>query len=216
MQFPGSRPSQPLPPTLNRPIPLPQASTSTLTPSQSLQTNGAPQQTTKRTRPPLSKKGLFAKELGPMMYGFGDAAQPNKETIELMEELLVDYIAEIASAAHKVSSNKRKMKLEDVRFALRSKQTSKQLSRADELVKAAAEVKKMREIGKVSYGKFSKEGEDGTEGQTPGGTANNDGKPAKPMRNKDEVAAKRAAAAARRLKTGKPGPGRPRKDKSKP
>lgn len=30
-----------------------------------------------------------------MMYGFGDAANPNKETIDLMEELLVDYIAEI-------------------------------------------------------------------------------------------------------------------------
>lgn len=103
------------------------------------------------------------------------------------------------------------MKLEDVRLALRSRQTSKQLARADELVIAAAEVKKMREIGKVSYGKFSKEGLEEGEGAgnapTPVGAAQKDASVA---------AQKRAAAAAKRKLTGKPGPGRPRKDKSKP
>lgn len=66
----------------------------------------------------------------------------------------------------------------------------------------------MREIGKVSYGKFSKEGAEEGEGvaQTPVGAAQKDA---------NAAAAKKAAAAAKRKLTGKPGPGRPRKDKSK-
>jgi transcription initiation factor TFIID subunit 13 len=34
----------------------------------------------------------------PMLYGFGDVANPLPETVDLVEELVTDYVADLVSA----------------------------------------------------------------------------------------------------------------------
>lgn len=46
------------------------------------------------------KRGMFHRDLQPMMYGFGDDPKPMPETVELVEDILVDYITDML---HKVS-----------------------------------------------------------------------------------------------------------------
>ena len=41
----------------------------------------------------------FHKDLPPMMYGFGDARAPLPQTVQMMEELVVDYITDILRQA---------------------------------------------------------------------------------------------------------------------
>jgi transcription initiation factor TFIID subunit 13 len=47
------------------------------------------------------KRGIFHRDLQPMMYGFGDDPKPMPETVELVEDILVDYITDML---HKVRS----------------------------------------------------------------------------------------------------------------
>merc|ERR1712087_800992 len=81
--------------------------------------NAQNQQAARRGRAPFSRRGLFSKELAPMMYSFGDVPDPNPDTVNVMEDLLVDYITSLCVSAHGVSTNRGKLKLDDVRFALR-------------------------------------------------------------------------------------------------
>ncbi|GAA5984291.1 hypothetical protein JCM10908_006127 [Rhodotorula pacifica] len=89
----------------------------------------------------LVKKGLFAKDLAPMMYGFGDDT-PAPDTIAMMEELVVDHITDICIQAHRVSTNRGKIKVDDFRFALRN--DPKKLARLDELLFMQEEIARAR------------------------------------------------------------------------
>ena len=40
-----------------------------------------------------------------MLYGFGDDEQPYAETVDLLEELVIDYISETVSIFKKLYSN---------------------------------------------------------------------------------------------------------------
>lgn len=45
---------------------------------------------------PLSgKKRLFSKELRCMMYGFGDDQNPYTESVDLLEDLVIEYITDM-------------------------------------------------------------------------------------------------------------------------
>jgi transcription initiation factor TFIID subunit 13 len=44
-----------------------------------------------------SKKRQFTRELRLMMYGFGDAPNPMDESVDVIEELVIDYIVELVS-----------------------------------------------------------------------------------------------------------------------
>ncbi|GAA6050327.1 hypothetical protein JCM3770_002964 [Rhodotorula araucariae] len=89
----------------------------------------------------LTKRGLFAKDLGPMMYGFGDE-NPAPDTIAFMEELVVDHITDICMQAHLISTNRGKVKVDDFRFALR--RDPKKLARLDELLFMQEEIARAR------------------------------------------------------------------------
>ncbi|KAJ8033279.1 Transcription initiation factor TFIID subunit 13 [Holothuria leucospilota] len=41
------------------------------------------------------KKRIFSKELRCMMYGFGDDQNPYTESVELLEDLVVEFITEM-------------------------------------------------------------------------------------------------------------------------
>lgn len=43
------------------------------------------------------RKRIFSKELRCMMYGFGDDQNPYTESVDLLEDLVIEYIIEMAS-----------------------------------------------------------------------------------------------------------------------
>ncbi|GAA5820498.1 hypothetical protein JCM11251_003018 [Rhodosporidiobolus azoricus] len=89
----------------------------------------------------LVKKGLFSKDLPSMMYGFGDD-NPAPDTVNLMEELVIEHITDICTQAHQISTNRGKIKVDDFRFALR--RDPKKLARLDELLFMQEEIARAR------------------------------------------------------------------------
>lgn len=78
-----------------------------------------------RPRPRISKKGLFSKDLPTMMYGFGDP-EPQRDAINLMEEMVVDHISDVLISAHRRSTNRGKLKVEDIKAVLEDSTTAVQ------------------------------------------------------------------------------------------
>ncbi|KAI8457408.1 hypothetical protein BY996DRAFT_6430520 [Phakopsora pachyrhizi] len=74
-------------------------------------------QTNPRARQRSNKRGLFVKDLPGMMFGFGDS-DPQRDVVNLMEEIVIDHISDILIRAHKVSTNRGKLKVEDIKFVL--------------------------------------------------------------------------------------------------
>ena len=74
----------------------------------------------------------FARELRLMMYGFGDDANPRPDSVEVMEEILLQYLHDLCSDAAKVSKMRGTVKVEDFIFALRK--DPKKHARAEELL----------------------------------------------------------------------------------
>lgn len=48
------------------------------------------------------RKRLFSKELCAMMYGFGDDRQPFMETVDLLEELVIEFITDLCHRAMEI------------------------------------------------------------------------------------------------------------------
>ncbi|GAA5940944.1 Taf13p [Sporobolomyces koalae] len=90
----------------------------------------------------LYKKGLFAKDLGAMMYGFGDDYNSAPDTIAVMEELVIDHITDICLQASRIASSRGRIKLDDFRFALRH--DPKKLARLEELLFMQEEIARAR------------------------------------------------------------------------
>mmetsp|Transcript_8402 Transcript_8402/g.35146 ORF Transcript_8402/g.35146 Transcript_8402/m.35146 type:complete len:126 (+) Transcript_8402:35-412(+) len=44
-------------------------------------------------------KPIFAPDLKQMMYGFGDHPEPRDETVEMLDEIVQEYIAQMCAAA---------------------------------------------------------------------------------------------------------------------
>ncbi|KNZ56548.1 hypothetical protein VP01_2379g2 [Puccinia sorghi] len=75
-----------------------------------------------RSRPRISKKGLFAKDLSAMMFGFGDT-DPQRDVVNLMEEIVIDHISDVLITAHRRSTNRGKLKVDDIKSALEETST---------------------------------------------------------------------------------------------
>ncbi|OAV98082.1 hypothetical protein PTTG_01206 [Puccinia triticina 1-1 BBBD Race 1] len=75
-----------------------------------------------RSRPRISKKGLFAKDLTSMMFGFGDT-DPQRDVVNLMEEIVIDHISDVLITAHRRSTNRGKLKVDDIKSALEESTT---------------------------------------------------------------------------------------------
>eukprot|EP00850_Spirogloea_muscicola_P005087 SM000023S07543 [mRNA] locus=s23:21999:22890:- [translate_table: standard] len=54
-----------------------------------------------------------------MMYGFGDDPDPAPETVELVEDILVECITEMIHKAQELGSRRGKMATEDILFLIR-------------------------------------------------------------------------------------------------
>ncbi|KAF8155712.1 transcription initiation factor IID, 18kD subunit-domain-containing protein [Crassisporium funariophilum] len=88
-------------------------------------------------------KGLFTKELKNLMYGFGDDRNPANDTVNVMEEILVEYITDICQAASG-PSKKSRLSIDDLRRVLARPADAKKLARMEELLFMQEDIKRAR------------------------------------------------------------------------
>ncbi|KAG9049685.1 hypothetical protein FS837_009449 [Tulasnella sp. UAMH 9824] len=115
-------------------------------------------------------KGAFVKDLRNMMYGFGDDPNPAPDTVNVMEEILMEYIADVCATSLK-TSRKHTIKLEDLRRALSRPADSKKLARMEELLFMQEDIKRARaqfDPADESVAKEMAGGEAGEEEEKPG------------------------------------------------
>ncbi|EDO41071.1 predicted protein [Nematostella vectensis] len=99
------------------------------------------------------RKRLFHKELRCMMYGFGDDQCPYTESVDLLEDLVVEYITEMTLKAMDVGK-KGKVHCEDIVFLIRK--DPKKYARVKDLLTMNEELKKARKaFDAESYGEIS-------------------------------------------------------------
>jgi len=108
------------------------------------------------TRAPRKKKYLFEEELASMMYGMGDSSHPARETVHLMEDMLVDFVRHLTSVSAKIGARSlslqtsrkatkqtgQKLQVEDLLFVLRHDQAK--LARANQAIRAVKEQQRLK------------------------------------------------------------------------
>ncbi|KAH7889667.1 transcription initiation factor IID, 18kD subunit-domain-containing protein [Phlebopus sp. FC_14] len=96
-----------------------------------------------RGRKQANFKGLFAKELKNLMYGFGDDRNPANDTVSVMEEILVEFITDVCQSAGG-PQRKTRLSIEDLRRALSRPADAKKLARMEELLFMQEDIKRAR------------------------------------------------------------------------
>ncbi|XP_060592025.1 transcription initiation factor TFIID subunit 13-like [Ruditapes philippinarum] len=92
-------------------------------------------------QPEKRTKKIFSKELRCMMYGFGDDQNPYTESVDLIEDLVIEYITEMTKRALEVGRPGR-ISVEDIIFLIRK--DPKKYSRVRELLTMSEELRKAR------------------------------------------------------------------------
>ncbi|KAK0450908.1 transcription initiation factor IID, 18kD subunit-domain-containing protein [Armillaria borealis] len=95
------------------------------------------------SRKQSNMKGLFTKELKNLMYGFGDDRNPANDTVNVMEEILIEYITDVCLAAGG-SAKKGRLSVDDLRRVLSRPADSKKLARMEELLFMQEDIKRAR------------------------------------------------------------------------
>ncbi|KAF9012510.1 transcription initiation factor IID, 18kD subunit-domain-containing protein [Cyathus striatus] len=88
-------------------------------------------------------RGLFTKELRNLMYGFGDDRNPANDTVNVMEEILIEYITDICQQAGG-PGKKSRLSIEDLRRVLSRPADAKKLARMEELLFMQEDIKRAR------------------------------------------------------------------------
>jgi len=65
------------------------------------------------------RKRLFSKELKYMLYGFGDVQNPLPETVDLVEDLVFEYVYETTLKATQIAAKRGRLQTEDIVFLIR-------------------------------------------------------------------------------------------------
>ncbi|XP_003743164.1 transcription initiation factor TFIID subunit 13 [Galendromus occidentalis] len=95
------------------------------------------------------RKRLFSKELCAMMYGFGDDKQPYMETVDLLEELVIEFITDLCHRAMEIGRPGR-VQVEDIIFLVRK--DPRKYARVKDLLTMNEELKKARKaFDEVKY-----------------------------------------------------------------
>ncbi|OJT15725.1 Transcription initiation factor TFIID subunit 13 [Trametes pubescens] len=90
-----------------------------------------------------SYRGMFTKELRNLMYGFGDDRNPANDTVNVMEEILIEYIVDVCQTASS-GGKKSRLSIEDLRRALSRPADAKKLARMEELLFMQEDIKRAR------------------------------------------------------------------------
>lgn len=78
-------------------------------------------------------RNLFQKELRQMMYGSGDVSNPLPESLDLIEDLTVEFIMQMTRRAAQVAGSRDRVRTEDLLFAIRD--NPRMYARACELLR---------------------------------------------------------------------------------
>ncbi|EAT46877.1 AAEL001972-PA [Aedes aegypti] len=87
------------------------------------------------------RKRLFSKELRCMMYGFGDDQNPYTESVDLLEDLVIEFITEMTHRAMEIGRTGR-VQVEDIIFLVRK--DARKYSRVKDLLTMNEELKRAR------------------------------------------------------------------------
>ncbi|KAG5437765.1 hypothetical protein PCANB_000478 [Pneumocystis canis] len=66
------------------------------------------------------------------MYAFGDDKHPTLDSVQVLEDIVIDYINEMCLEAARVAGNRNKLKVDDFKFILRN--DPRKLGRVEELL----------------------------------------------------------------------------------
>ncbi|XP_012283523.1 transcription initiation factor TFIID subunit 13 isoform X1 [Orussus abietinus] len=98
---------------------------------------------------PGGRKRLFSKELRCMMYGFGDDQNPYTESVDLLEDLVIEFITEMTHRAMEIGRTGR-VQVEDIVFLVRK--DARKYARVKDLLTMNEELKKARKaFDEVKY-----------------------------------------------------------------
>jgi len=78
-----------------------------------------------------------------MLYGFGDVKEPREDTIDVLEQIVTNYIKEVSQKALEVGKPNQ-IRLEDIHYLIRRDQ--KKFQRVKELLSLSEELKKARKV----------------------------------------------------------------------
>jgi len=111
-------------------------------PIQNLPSMSGPTRTTRRGGSNL--KGIFAKDLKSLMYGFSDEPIPASDSVSVMEEILIEYLANVTTTAL-APTKKTRLQIEDLRRVLTRPPDAKKLARMEELLFMQEDIKRARQ-----------------------------------------------------------------------
>ncbi|XP_054290612.1 transcription initiation factor TFIID subunit 13 [Macrosteles quadrilineatus] len=95
------------------------------------------------------KKRIFSKELRCLMYGFGDDQNPYTESVELLEDLVIEFITDMTHKAMEIGRTGR-VQVEDIVFLVRK--DPRKYARVKDLLTMNEELKKARKaFDEVKY-----------------------------------------------------------------
>jgi len=98
---------------------------------------------------PDKKKRIFSKELRCMMYGFGDDHNPYTESVDMLEDLVIQFISEVALRAMDIGRSGR-VSVEDVMHLVQ--RDGRKFARVRDLLTMNEELKKARKaFDEVKY-----------------------------------------------------------------
>ncbi|KAG1827250.1 transcription initiation factor IID, 18kD subunit-domain-containing protein [Suillus subaureus] len=100
----------------------------------------------RETAPAATAGRYWASQISPvknLMYGFGDDRNPANDTVNVMEEILVEFIADICQTAGG-PQRKTRLSIEDLRRALSRLADAKKLARMEELLFMQEDIKRAR------------------------------------------------------------------------
>ncbi|CAG7834877.1 unnamed protein product [Allacma fusca] len=96
-----------------------------------------------------ARKRLFSKELRCMMYGFGDDQNPYTESVDFLEDIVIEFITEVTKNAMEVGRAGR-VSVEDIMHIVRK--DPRKYSRVKDLLSMNEELKKARKaFDEVKY-----------------------------------------------------------------
>ena len=96
------------------------------------------------------RKRLFSNELRCMMYGFGDDQNPYTESVDILEDLVIEFITEMTHKAMSVG-RQGQVQVEDIVFLIRK--DPRKFARVKDLLTMNEELKRARKaFDEANYG----------------------------------------------------------------
>mmetsp|Transcript_30119 Transcript_30119/g.39663 ORF Transcript_30119/g.39663 Transcript_30119/m.39663 type:complete len:124 (-) Transcript_30119:349-720(-) len=96
-------------------------------------------------------KGKLKKDIEPMMYGFGDSWEKCPDTVDLMENIVIEYIQSFLEDAGEISQLRGRLDADCFVFSIRK--DKRKCERIEELLQLDQEIKRIRknELDEKAY-----------------------------------------------------------------